>query len=767
MSPSRRDRQGIALTVLAFVLVLLAANRDYLIGRAFPIYDADGFFAPFYMFLADLTRAGQLLTWNPFNNAGSPDFADPQVGAFDPILLLFGWVTGSHVFGFLVYWLAMWSAAGAGIVLLARRLGCALPLALVLALGFAFSGFFLGHAEHTSFVRSLAFLGPTLWRLDVALVERRPRAALESGVLWGLSGLGGYPAILFLNFLAALAWTAGRLFCLEPDPDSTVDGAGPRERLHWPGASTLRSGVVLLVLLAGTGALVLLPTYLGTIVEAAEYTSRSGGLTREAAVESNALHPLALSTFASPYLAVLPKQKLWSYTDMSSCDVYVGAPALMLALFALVVRPRSAWRWALLAAAAFALCTALSRVLPLRGWLYDWVPPTRLFRHASACRGYAIFFVVVLAIAGARDLLGARREVPSRTRSWSVAAVFLALAAGLAWLAVARFDAVTALARATVPAAARQHLYALWLGAPPCIGAAWLLRQRPMARLVPIAVLLGLAITDAFLCIGFSHPIMRNPPERVADLWRELERSELRSFDLLQGHGTERGHISNASSGFGPGFSSKNLLRRQPVFRAYDTLTNPIHLELDEDPRAWGPLVEKERFYFSDRVGKGSAERPLDLQAFLRRSKRLDLPPIVIDGEGEAAFEASPIVELPAAVRVETTLREYTMRTLAFDVTAPRDGWLLVTDRWARSWKARVDDVPTKIWKGNFLFRAVQVHAGKNSVEFTYRPSGFPWLTYLSWLVIASVLVWPALSWCSARVRTGRQAPVIPPDGRP
>jgi len=525
--------------------------------------------------------------------------------------------------------------------------------------------------------------------------------------------------------------------------------------------------VVALVLLAGTGALVLLPTYLGTIVEAADYTSRSGGLTREAAVESNALHPLALSTFASPYLAVLlPNQKLWSYTDMSSCDVYVGAPALLLALFALVVRPRSVWRWMLLAAAAFALCTALSRVLPLRGWLYDWVPPTRYFRHASACRGYAIFFVVMLALAGARDLLGAGLELLSRARIVSVAAVFLAGAAGIAWLAVARFDAVTTLARATVPAAARQHLYAAWIGAPICIAAAWLLRQRPMARLVPVAALLGLAITDAFLCIGFSHPIMRNPPERVADLWRELEESELRSFDLLAGHGTEREHISNASSGFGPSFSSKNLLRRQPVFRAYDTLTNPIHLELDKEPRAWGPLVDKERFYFTDRVGKGSAERPLDLQAFLRRSKRLDLPPLVIDGEGEATFEAMPIVELPATVRVETTLREYSMRTLAFDVTAPRDGWLLVTDRWARSWKARIDGVPARIWKGNFLFRAVQVHAGKNSVEFAYRPIGYPWLTLLSWLVIAAVLVWPAASWCSSRFRVKGQASAIPPDSR-
>lgn len=748
------ERHALGIALLALVLVFGAANRDYLSGRAFPLYDADGFFAPFYMFVADLARHGRLLTWNPFVNAGSPDFADPQVGAFDPLVLLFGLVTGSHVLGFLVYWLAMWAAAGAGILLLARRLGCDMPLALVVALGFTFSGFFLGHAQHTSFVRSFAFLGLILWRLDVALGARRLRPALESGVLWGLSGLGGYPALLFLNLLAAGAWTTLRLFCLEEDADPS-GAAVPRERLRWPGRSELRHALTALALLVGTGALVLLPTYLGTLVEAAEYTSRAGALPRQEAIESNALHPRALGTFASPYLGVLPKQRLWDYTDGSSCNTYLGALTLLLAVFALVVRPLSLWRWALLAAAGFAVCTALSRDLPLRGWLYDWVPPTRYFRHASACRSYALFFVAVLALVGARDLVCTRVVSPSRRKAWTSTVVFLAAAAGLALLAVTRFDALTRLARVQVPEEPRQQLYAMWIGAPLCIAAAWLLRDRARARLVPIAAMIGLASLDAFLCMELSEPIMRNPPERVAELWAELERNEPRSFELLGG--TERGHISNASAGLGPGFNSKNMLRRQPMYRSYTTLSNEIHLDWDKDPRAWQAYAGKERTYFAERVGRGSPDRPADLQAFQRRAKRLELPPIVIEGDvegGGEAFEAAPIAELPAAVRVEPTIREYGMRTLAFDVTAPSDGWLLVTDRWARSWTARVDGASARIWKGNFLFRALRVHAGVNSVEFRYQPFGFPWLTYLSWLVTAGVLASTAASWWARRSRT-------------
>ncbi len=758
---SRFARGAVALTVLAFVLVLVAANRDYLIGRAFPIFDADGFFAPYYMFLADLIRAGQLLTWNPFNNAGSPDFADPQVGAFDPILLAFGWLTGSRVLGFLVYWLVMWSTAGVGILFLARRLGCGMPLGLVVALGFAFCGFFLGHTQHTSFVRSFAFLGLILWRLDVALVSARPRAAIQSGVLWGLSGLGGYPALLFLNLVAAGAWAVGRLFLLEQERASPSEV--PDERLHWPGAGALRNGSMALALLVGAGVLVLLPTYLGTIVEAEGYTSRSGAISRELALESNALHPLALSTFASPYLAVVPKAKLWNYTDTSSCGLYVGVPALVLALFALVARPRSVWRWALVAAAAFALCAALSRVLPLRGWLYDWVPPTRYFRHASVCRAYAIFSVAVLALLGARDLLAPPRT-PGGARTWTLTVAFLVAAAGLAFVAFARFERVLTLARVDAPQLVRQHLYAMWIGAPACVTAAWLLRGRPGARWIPIAALIALAVADACLSASFVHPITRNPPERVAALWAELEQGELRSFDLLAGNGAARAHVSNASAGLGPGFNSKNMLRRQPMYRTYTTLSNEIHLEWDKDPRARQPYMGAQRFYFAERVGRTAADRPGDLLAFQRRTKRLDPPPIVIEDDGAETFEATPIAELSAAVRVTPTLKEYTLRRLAFDVDVPRDGWLLVTDRWARSWQVRVNAEPAKIWKGNFLFRAVQVHAGTNSIEFRYQPFGFPWLTLLSWFVVAAALVVPAANWCLQGVRARGQARVLLPD---
>jgi hypothetical protein len=68
--------------------------------------DADTFYAPYYTLVSDYARAGRVLLWNPWSNAGSPDFAEPQVGAFSPIMVGFGALTGGHSAGG-----AVWSTA--------------------------------------------------------------------------------------------------------------------------------------------------------------------------------------------------------------------------------------------------------------------------------------------------------------------------------------------------------------------------------------------------------------------------------------------------------------------------------------------------------------------------------------------------------------------------------------------------------------------------------------------------------------------------------
>ena len=155
----------------AFILLaaFVTANWPLLTGQAQEKWDGAGLCAPFYSLLADFTRAGKLLYWNPWLAGGSPDFAVAGAGTFSPDLLLAAAITGPGAQAYIYYWLTLWFTGGIGMLLLARHLRAPAWGGLVIALGYVFSGYYTGHAEHSSVVYFYTLLPFLIWRLDVAI----------------------------------------------------------------------------------------------------------------------------------------------------------------------------------------------------------------------------------------------------------------------------------------------------------------------------------------------------------------------------------------------------------------------------------------------------------------------------------------------------------------------------------------------------------------------------------------------------------------------
>jgi hypothetical protein len=73
------------------------------------------------------------------------------------------------------------------------------------------------------------------------------------------------------------------------------------------------------------------------------------------------------------------------------------------------------------------------------------------------------------------------------------------------------------------------------------------------------------------------------------------------------------------------------------------------------------------------------------------------------------------------------TIRDYRPNRIALDVPDGEGGFLVLTDVWYPGWRCRVDGEPARIWRADFLFRAVQVTAGPHRVEFTFEPESYLW----------------------------------------
>ncbi len=87
---------------------------------------------------------------------------------------------------------------------------------------------------------------------------------------------------------------------------------------------------------------------------------------------------------------------------------------------------------------------------------------------------------------------------------------------------------------------------------------------------------------------------------------------------------------------------------------------------------------------------------------------------------------APPAGEAPLTPRVTPspgTLEERSPERLAVHVEVPQAGIVVLSDSFARGWRASLDGVPCEILRVNGIFRGVAVPAGVHDIVFTYRPA--------------------------------------------
>ncbi len=735
--------------LVAVWLTVLGLNVLIVLGFRGGTWDAVEFTAQF-RFVADSVKQGELLQWTPLINGGCPAGFEPELGAASPLLLGVAWISNGSEFGFRLYWLTLWCLGGTGIFLLACHLGASPRLAYVAAVGYAFSAIYMSHAEHTSYLATMSLFPWALWRLDVGLVCRRWPAAAEAGAIWGLSALGGYPPLVGAGGAYLFAWSLGRLcFGGDPSPERLESHgiAMPQvaECFGKPGFVAAAAAVC-----AAVGLVVMSPTYLGFLAESRGYTDRGVAMPWQQVSTYGFMPPAAMTTFASPYLALwnsLSGRPLWQ-SDVTLASICVSPLLLVLALSMGGRAADKRFRCFLWLLAFGCLVLAFGGRTPIYGLLYDALPPLRFARLSSPFRLYYVLTVVVLAVmAGLHLERHAGQDGADDWRSHGrvslvvgtlAVATFIAVvcAAGW-WQSTARF----------LPWLASGHVVAIWTAV------SWLsLRGARGTSLVRRQIVrrswVALAIADAALTLALCQRTVCESSCRP--LWKQLDAARVASLDLTA-RGLQRRPAWTETKG--PWCFGANLFTKVPELVSGFAMANHFHRRYAADPILGPSALGPQRIWFSPTA----PEVPLSDGAFgqfLAAVGHIGRPAIVVSnrneplrnpessasGDGPGQVRRNP-TEIAAAELLPVELLDYSPNRLAFDVRSPRDGWLLATDRWARGWRATVNDEETEVWIGNFIFRAVRVHAGANHVVFSYHPFGHPWLLLLSWATMGTVAV--------------------------
>ncbi|MCR4964025.1 MAG: YfhO family protein [Bacteroidales bacterium] len=399
--------------LLLLLLICLIGYGRFLFNA--PIYDFYNHFFPYRYFIVDTIHHGRIPLWNPYQSMGLPAHADPQANVFYLPIWIFALIFGKYStaccgaeFLFHVF------VSGVGFFYLTRFFVKNNFVAFLTAGFYMLSGFFVGNAQHLSWIIGAAWLPWLLLSFIKLLDSPGLRPMLLFPLFFSLMVTGGYPGFVFVSIYFLLAIL---IFYLVIRFQQSRQDWG---KLFGYGAGAL----VLSVLLSA-------PALISFWEIRAEITR---GVSLSFAETSESLTLRSMISLIFPYIA--NSDSGFTHTDISMGSIYVGLlvlPAVFIGLW----KNRDSLLWVLLGMGLWAFISAFGTHIPLNRFFFEHLPLLGVIRLPGL---YRLFFMLIMLIFAAKGF----EYLIENWEKCRVCAAYISGAAGLLFLiAVAVFYKMT------------------------------------------------------------------------------------------------------------------------------------------------------------------------------------------------------------------------------------------------------------------------------------------------------------------------------------
>lgn len=362
--------------------------------------DFSGQFVAFAAYQYDRMSAGEIPLWNPYNNGGLPFIADTQAAVMYPprwATMAFASLAGGFSYHALeleaaLHVLAYMLFAYALVRHMTRGKSGSIFGALITSVVVGLGGFTTSYPT-----LQLALLEAAIWLpLTILLLYQATQSSDRPALSWvafasvslGLSWLAGHPQTSFFMTYLAAAFFLYRCYTAQYNLLHAIAG------LTLFGITTF--GITAITFLPG--------------IEYLAYASRTELTFAE---KGNGFPVTDVVQFLMPHVV-----SAWS-------PLYIGLPALCLAVFAAI---RRVPQWAFwLSAAILALLLSFGANAPLYGLLYDVMPGLRFFRGQERAAYLVMNSLAILAGLGFVELAAQRASRVFMLVSGTVAALCIAI----------------------------------------------------------------------------------------------------------------------------------------------------------------------------------------------------------------------------------------------------------------------------------------------------------------------------------------------------
>jgi len=116
------------------------------------------------------------------------------------------------------------------------------------------------------------------------------------------------------------------------------------------------------------------------------------------------------------------------------------------------------------------------------------------------------------------------------------------------------------------------------------------------------------------------------------------------------------------------------------------------------------------------------------------------------DPRSQAVVIGGNNVSLKTNVDDKVNITNYEPNTVKINAKTTNDSFLVLLDNYFPGWKAKVNNIDTKIYRTNHTFRGVYIPAGENEIIFEYKPNSiiFGALVSLVSIILMSLFIFRA-----------------------
>lgn len=695
-----------AVVLVVFSRVLFPNHGGIIFG-----YDVLWLFHPSMDFAFDAYRNGGLPLWNPHLFLGFPQYAEPQLSTFYPLMGVMAWMSAAQAISWLYF--LHFGLTATGMYLLARRQGARQAGGMLAALSWSLGGFYIAHlfAGHLPHLMTLTYLPWLLLGGGIAFQSTKWTKAVLAALPLGLAMLAGYAPFFVLLVLAVtiqMLWYALKTW---------------RSTRSWKRTLIVPRQWITLGVVGGLIASVqLLPT-----IEMAQLSSRAASADYDFASQLS-LPPWSLPTLLLPDLYGSPvgdnyylKAELYEYWEYA---LYIGVLPLVLLVIAIVTRERriSFWWWL----GGIGLLLALGPLGLLHRLAYYLIPGFGLFRVPA--RFSALFGMSVAIVAGVTiDAITFKRK------NWFRHVILLTTILSIVFFFFALF------VRQANENAQQQSLSAnqlFWLLFLVTASISVILSRDLLPELLYIACIVGLILLDLtvwgyrFIEIApeieqgwqVAHTIL--PPDRntfrIDSAGFQKNQAMLYSFQHVGGYDEFRTETSqrlddlrqeNASLEQMLGIRYKVQEEREsiPADATWHLLSTLDGVNVFEREGAF-----PRAFVVYDVIGVPDVDSAYSVLTDPQH-----------DWRQTAVVEVMPNTQCdisdPHTVATVDIIK-YDPNEIELSVQTDTIGWLVLTDLYYPGWQATIDGDLVPIQPTNAALRGICVPAGTHDVTFSFQP---------------------------------------------